>query len=248
MTQRDKKGLRITTSCSYEDMLFSPIEVTPDLSIFSPQREPSLIKRYEEMSLEFKKEGVLYQRQCLIKGLSREWQVQTKWTFDESYKLLTDVTTALLLNEIEIVFWSLLLKSKIDTMTEKHYLAYFTGYLTKWNLNADILPFEVYMNTIIQNFRLNFYNWQLVSDFSCEIPLKEINERYNQLIRIAKKSHKDYEMMVGTLMQIPRRRASVVSESIMSERSFDDMNFLNSLEGYEKDLLEEARQSPIDKF
>ena len=248
INSRDTKNLHIEVNKTYEEFIFSPISATPDLGVFSPQREPTLLKRYEDLSRDFQKDGVLHKRQCLIKGLSREWQVQTKWSLIDSLKLLTEVSGALLLNEIEIVYWSLLLKSKIDTMTEQHYLVYFTAYLTKWNLNSEILPFEMFLNSVIPNFKLNFNNWQLVSDFSCDISAKEINVRYRQLVMIAAKCHKDYESMVGMLMQIPRRRASVVSESFMSEMSFDDLDLLKSLEGYEIDLLEEARNSPIDKF
>ena len=110
------------------------------------------------------------------------------------------------------------------------------------------MPYEIYLNSIISNFRLNFSNWQLVSDISCEITTKEINFRYNQLLFISGKSHRDYESMVGMLMQIPRRRASVVSESMISEISIDDIDLLKSLEVYELDLLEEAKNSPIDKY
>ena len=98
------KRLHIDISASVEDMLFSPIEVTPDMVVFSPPRETAHLKRYEELKREFLKEGVTYKRQCLIKGLAREWQVQMKCTLEESFKLIIEIASGLMLNEIEIVF------------------------------------------------------------------------------------------------------------------------------------------------
>jgi hypothetical protein len=244
----NKKKLYVDVNMISNDLIFSPVDSNLELGVYTPMPETLSLKKYEELNLEFVNEGVQYKRQCLLKGMAREWQVQIKWHFEDAYKLLINVSNSLLLNELEIVFWSILLKSKAHTVTDTHYLAYFTGYLAKWNLNSDITPFEFYLNTLIPNFRLSFYNWQLVSDISCEITMKEIASKYNSLLLISGKSHKDYESMVGMLMQIPRRKASTISESYLSEVSVDDQDHDKDLEGYEIELLEEAKLSPIDKF
>ena len=240
--------LRVELPRSSEDYIISPIETAQDLTLNSPTPELFSLKQYEDQNREFVKEGVSYKRQSLIKGMSFEWQVSMKWSFLESYSLLLSVSTALLLNELEIAFWSIVLKSKNDPMIEPKYLAHFTAFLAKWNLNGDISHFEVYLNSILPNFRLCFYNWQLVSDFSCEISLRDINSRYNHLLILAAKNHKNYDLMVGELMQIPRRKISTISESYASEVSFEDIDIEKTLEEFELDLVEEAKLSPIDKF
>ena len=86
-----------------------------------------------------------------------------------------------------------------------------------------------------------------MSDFPCEISMSDINKRFKQLTDFSVRSMKDYEGLVEQLMQIPRRKESIMSESYLSERDFDTFD-KPSLEEFEMDLLLEAQHCPIDKL
>lgn len=239
--------LRVEISNIPEDMIFSPIEATPDIPVFSPPRECSYLRRYDELLRDLYTDGIHYNRQCLLKGLSFELQAETKGSFEECYNLLVSVANSMILNELEVVYWSLLLKNRNPLSPQCKNFAYFTAYLSKYSLNSDMAPFEAFISTIIPNFRMNFYNWQVMSDLTLDISTKDLNSRYKYLLMVSEKITKDYESMVGNLMQIPRRKISIVSESHISEDSFEELNSHIGLEGFELDLLEEAKNSPIDK-
>jgi hypothetical protein len=242
------KKLRIETPKILEETLFSPIDVTPEPSVFSPPHQGRSLKRYDDLSREFYKEGVNYSRQSLLRGISHEWQSKTHVSFQEAFQMLTSVANALLLTNLELVYWSFILNKNLDSVPDCHFLVFFTAYLTKCHLNSDPFPFEAYLNTVLPNFKHRFSNWQLVSDFTFEFTIKEVNSRYNKLIANANSLGKNYNSMVDLLMQIPRRKASVMSESLISEASFDTIDVFKPLEGFERDLLEDAKNSPIDRL
>ena len=240
------KGLHVEITRSCHDLVFSPSDITPNLHLYNQIPEKLAMEKYEEYCNEFYAQGVTMTRQYMIKRIADEIQKFYSWSFAETYNLIIGVSNTLLLNELEVVYWSLLLRFKIDGMKPLLF-AYFTAFLAKVSLNTEIQPFEVYLNSFIPNFKIHFNNWQLVSDFPCEISMSDINKRFKQLTDFSVRSMKDYEGMVEQLMQIPRRKESIMSESYLSERDFDTFD-KPSLEEFEMDLLLEAQHCPIDKL
>ena len=246
MKKSNNERLHIEIPRISSDLVFSPSEMTPDYSNFIIASERTALKYYDDCCDNFYKDGVNHTRQALLKSASQEWQMHLSLSFNETYKILNIVANTLMLNELEIVYWSLYLKMKGEGVKPSLY-AYFTGFLAKMNLNSDVKLFEICMNSIIPNFRVHFNNWQLVSDFSSDISSKDLNIRYKQLNDVYSKGIKDYEAMVQQLMQIPRRKESFMSESLISELDADVLN-KSSLEEFELDLVQEAKHSPIDKL
>lgn len=228
------------------DIIFSPSEMTPELTTVIRAPEILALKRYEDLLNDFYDYGTQYSRQIILKSLTEEWQMHIQLTFSETYKIVTNVSNTLLLNEVELIYWSILLKNKFQGV-KPALLAYFTAFLAKGNLNSDMFPFEVCLNSKIPNFRLHFNNWQLVSDFPTEVTVKDLNVRLRQLTEEHAKGVKDYESMVQQLMQVPRRKESNVSEGMLSELSVDFFDG-TSLEDFEIDLLLEAKNAPINKL
>ena len=60
------------------------------------------------------------------------------------------------------------------------------------------------------------------------------------------KGVKDYESMVKQLMQIPRRKESFMSESLLSELDLDPSILVEPKEEEFEELIHEAENSPID--
>jgi hypothetical protein len=178
--------------------------------------------------------------------MAEEWQMQHGIPFQETYKIVNTVASTLLFNEVEIVYWSLLLKVRHEGLKPALY-AYFTGYQTKCVLNSETYPFEVCLNSIIPNFRVHFNNWQLVQDYPTEITPKDMNFRLMKLTEMYCKGVKDYESMVKQLMQIPRRKESCMSESLLSDLDLDPSVQVEGELEFEE-LMQEAEKSPIDKL
>lgn len=238
--------LQVETTRYSSDVIFSPSEMTPELATVIRVPEIMAMKKYEELLNEFYSKGVFYNRHIILKCIAEEWQMHLQYPFLETYNIITNVSSTLLLNELEIIYWSILLKSKFEGV--KPVLnAYFTAFLAKSNLNSEIFPFEVCLNSKIPNFRLHYNNWQLVSDFPTEITVKDLNIRLRQLHEEHTKGVKDYESMVQQLMQIPRMKESNVSEALPSELSANCFDG-SSLEDFEIDLLLEAKNAPINKL
>lgn len=244
MKENSQRNLYVEVTRNHLDLMFSPCEST-DIKIYTPTIENLALRKYEEYYNDFYKDGVTFKRQCIIKRASQEWQAALRMNFQETYKIVNSVSGTLLLNEIELVYWSTLLRYKTEGI-DPLLFAYFSGYLTKISLNSDVFPFEVYLNTCIPCFKLNFYNWQIACDFPTEVCVQSLHRRYKELIDSAGKELKDYDSMVDQLMQIPRRKETVVSENCYYEYMLGDTKG-SSIDEFE-DLLQEARHSPIDKI
>ena len=244
MKENSHRNLHVGVTRDHLDLIFSPCEVT-DPRIYTPAIEKLALRRYEELYNDFYKDGVTFIRQCIIKRVSQEWQVALRMNFQETYRIVNSVSGTLLLNEIELIYWSTLFRYKTEGI-DPLLFAYFSGYFTKACLNNEVFPFEVYLNTCIPSFKLNFYNWQIVSDFPTEINVQTLQRRYKELNDPTGKELKDYDYMVDQLMQMPRRKESIMSESCFSEAMPDDFNG-PSIDEF-NDLLQEAKHSPIDKI
>jgi hypothetical protein len=233
-----KNPLRVDISKIFDDSLITPLDFTPDSTLFSPTTDLVHLKRYEELSSLFFKEGVQYTRQKLLFGLA----LQLKKVLNTNQKLifskLVFVANLFLFNEFEVLFWSVLLKNTVAFIAEYQRSALFAGYLTKSTLNSEILPFEAYLNTLYVNFKMDFSNWQLVCDLPSDVNIKEVNSRFRELRNFAEKREKDYESMVEELMPIPRRKMSTFSESHISDISLNDYDVVQVLEEYEGMLFD----------
>lgn len=233
-----KTPLRVDISKIFDDSLITPLDFTPESTLFSPTSDLVHLKRYEELSSLFYKEGVSQTRQKLISALSLQLSQSLNTNQKIIYSKLNFIANLFLFNEFEVLYWSLLLKNTVLFPNDYQVSTLFTAYLTKHSLNSEILPFEAYLSTVYFNFKMDFNNWQLVCDLPYEVNLKEVNSRMWELKNSKVKEEKDYESMVGELMPIPRRKMSTFSESHISEISLNDYDVVQVLEEYEGVLFD----------
>eukprot|EP00358_Blepharisma_japonicum_P002760 CAMPEP_0202952372 /NCGR_PEP_ID=MMETSP1395-20130829/37977_1 /ASSEMBLY_ACC=CAM_ASM_000871 /TAXON_ID=5961 /ORGANISM="Blepharisma japonicum, Strain Stock R1072" /LENGTH=112 /DNA_ID=CAMNT_0049662383 /DNA_START=309 /DNA_END=643 /DNA_ORIENTATION=- len=109
--------------------------------------------------------------------------------------------------------------------------------------NDDMEPFEQHLNRLFANFKLSFNNWLLITDCSATASIKEANAKYNSLICITKKrkSIKDYDEMVDSLLELPGKRQVAASESESEILSVDEIE--EELEAFRQDMTED--KSPL---
>lgn len=238
-----KLPLRVDISKIIEESLVTPLELPPDSAFFSPIVDILQLKKYDELNMNFFKDGVNLARQKLIKGLAVQLKTILNMNLKLLYTKLNFVANLYFFNEFEIVYWSILLKNSIDSISEYQKSALFAGYLTKINLNVDILPFEAYLSTLYLNFKMDFSNWQLVCDLPIEVNIKEVNSRFKELMNAHDQQFRDYEGMVELLMPIPRRKYSIISEGHVSEVSVNDHDVVKVLEEYEGLVFDAIDQS-----
>lgn len=117
------------------------------------------LKTYKKFRKTFTDSGVSYLRQYLLKNLANNSPF--KMMFTNAYHTLNLVSDILMLSEMELVYWGILIEatSKTERSTmNPQLLAVFTAFMSKCYLNDEYEPFEYFLNTVIPNFKLNFYN------------------------------------------------------------------------------------------
>ncbi|CAG9319045.1 unnamed protein product [Blepharisma stoltei] len=209
----------------------------------SPSEKYSEI--YKKLRQEFTEEGVSYLRQHLLKAISTNSPF--KLLIPDTYTTLNKVAEILLLNEFELVYWHILIEStsKAERAMNSQLLAIFTAFMAKSDLNNEYEPFEYLLETIFPNFRMNYYNWTLITDCS-DVSLAQLNAKYNEMI-LSNKTHlyRDYDDMVNELMDMPRRKESYISEYKSDLSTIGDME--NELELFEQEVLGGEHFSSIDE-
>lgn len=202
-------------------------------------------EKYKKLRQDFTDEGVSYVRQHLLRVISTNSPF--KLLLPDTYNTLNKVAELLLLNEFELVCWHILIEStsKTERSMNSQLLAIFTAFMAKCDLNNDYEPYEYLLESIFPNFRMNFYNWTLITDCS-DVSLQELNSKYNELI-LSTKTHfyRDYDDLVNELMDMPKRKESTASEYKSDLSTIGDME--NELELFEQEVLGGEHFSSIDE-
>ncbi|CAG9311884.1 unnamed protein product [Blepharisma stoltei] len=152
----------------------------------------------------FLEEGVTYKRQFLLHALSRTPEVREM--LSDSYIIINQVADILLLNEVEIIYWSFLIETA--SLTERNnnpiYVLLFTGLNSKKALNDDVESIEFILSLMVPEFASNFDYWTLMSD-SIEPDILQLNIKHNQLIsQPYPKTKKNYNLMVEEICESGR--------------------------------------------
>ena len=224
------------------DTIFSPSEITPDPAISIPKPNTYLIKNYISLEKLYNKIGVTYHRQYLLKRITSEFQELLTWDFAKAYRLINHISGILHLNQIEISTWCIFLNRITENFFRPRLLAYFTAYQAKAALNSDMSIYEYMLNTKIPNFKMLFDNWQLVFDPVFEPSLREINTKYTEMLS-RKKPGKNYKDMIELLMEMPRRKESIMSEQLTETSQVENMDM--ELTNFQNELLKGEKLSPI---
>ncbi|CAG9318342.1 unnamed protein product [Blepharisma stoltei] len=237
-------GLNIECNIRSSDSLFSPLDFAESAILKSPPQTPFLLV-YNELYREFHASGVSYIRQQLLKKLALESHLNLSWCCKKVYSMINSIADLLLLNQIEILYWAVLLESASmeDRSIKPRLLIIYTAYLAKMSMNDDMEPFEQHLNRLFANFKLSFNNWLLITDCSATASIKEANAKYNSLICSTKKrkSIKDYDEMVDSLLELPGKRQVAASESESEILSVDEIE--EELEAFRQDMTED--KSPL---
>lgn len=242
MVEKRKIRLFIDTIKIKCDSIFSPSEMTPDPSTFVLKSDPVMLARYLSFDKLFYRLGTNYKRQFLLKRLALEFQELLSWDFSKAYRLISHIAGIFHMNALEITFWSILLGKVTESFFRPRLLAYFTAFQAKLSLNYEMLPYENFLNAKIPNFKLLFNNWQLVLDTTVEISMKELNKKYTDMLN-KKNSFRNYKLMIESLMEVPKRKKSILSEQLSETTQNEDMEI--ELQNFQKNLLNGEKLSPI---
>lgn len=211
---------------------FTPLEVndkTPPPTPFLPS--------YFTLRQFYLKHGVTLQRQKLLKRVSLK--VPLALPKKKVFGLVNWVADLLLLNEIEIVQWFSLLEttSKPERSINTKMVLLFTGFLAKLTLSKHSETIEEYLVAKFPNFKLDFQNWQLVSECCAEVNWLDLNKKLRTL-KSSSKAKTDYQELVDQLM--PSKKSCEKSESPTLG------NLKQELEAFETHMLGGEKLTPID--
>lgn len=243
MVERRRIRLVVDTIKVKCDTIFSPSEVTPDPLISKPNS--LMLSKYLSLDKLYYKSGVTFHRQYLLKRLTFELQELLSWEFSKAFRLINHISGLLHMNQLEIATWCIFLNRVTDSVFRPRLLAYFTAYQAKASLNYNLNPYDTILNVKIPNFKMLLSNWLLVFDSLLDPSLKEINQKYNDMLS-RKKHGKNYKKMIDFLMEMPKRKESVLSEQLTEPSQVDDMEL--QLKNFQDDLLDGERLSPITEW
>ena len=235
-------NLFVDTLKNHNDSIFSPSEITPELTKSLVIFDPVLQVEYMNLDKRYHEEGVAYNRQYLLSQITNQISNTLSWDYYKAYQLVNEISNLLHLNQFELAHWSILLDCNSQEYFRPVLSSYFTAYQVKCNMNRDTRQYEHQLNIKIPNFRYLYYNWQLIFDTTTEPTLKEINKRYAEMMQ-NRKIRISYNKLVDELVEIPRRKETNKECTNDFISKLDGMN--QELEDFQSSLLEGEKLSPI---
>jgi hypothetical protein len=238
MSDPRKPNLYINTIKFQVDPILSPSEYSDCANL--QKQDIHTLACYNLIDEAYFKAGTYYTRQSILTFLAFEVKNQLSWDIRKALYLIFHISAIFHLNLLEIIYWSLLLHKVPESIFRPGLFAYFTAYEAKAKLNSDISIYDAYINTAIPNFKILFNNWQIIVDF-VEPTIRDVNLKYSQMIR-EKRCYKNYDEMVDKIMELPRRKESILTE-VTETSHIEDME--HELEIFQREFLKGERLSPI---
>ena len=221
------------------DPIISPSDLPLESLIFTRSDEP-LLRLYNIRDQAYLKAGTYYKRQLLLKFLAIDIRNLFSWDFRKALYLIFHISGIFHLNLLEIIYWGILLHRVPDSIFRPRLFAYFTAYETKSKLNSDISQYDAFINSKIPNFKILYSNWQIIVDIF-EPTVRDIVFQYGQMVKYEINS-KDYEKMVDKIVEIPKRKESILTE-VTETSGMEEME--QELEIFQRDLMNGEKLSPI---
>eukprot|EP00742_Colponemidia_sp_Colp-10_P004872 GILJ01005204.1.p1 GENE.GILJ01005204.1~~GILJ01005204.1.p1 ORF type:complete len:571 (-),score=83.85 GILJ01005204.1:234-1946(-) len=152
---------------------------------------------YADKSLQFQKVGLSAQSQHFLRKMAEE----SKLPFDLESLLssLRSVAKSMMMNELEIVVWSLYLDKLgwADTRLSLMESLTMSAFAVKMYLNGDHGMFLPHLNRLIPGFSYRFNQWLTGKDRRLmSIPPLQLNSKFNELLKGCKTESKRIETPV----------------------------------------------------
>lgn len=227
MNKRKKICLSVETIKTHIDLCQTPTDsIAEGSALIQPSAE--LADEYLNLDTKFHNKDTNYKRQLFILEISHRVSARFRWDFKKSHKMIVEISGIFHMNLLEVTYWEILLKSIKSPVFTPLLTAYITGYQAKLDLNQDVACYEYLLNLKIPNFRILFYNWQLVRN--CEPTMIELNKEYFKLNK-RKRTEKNYEKIVDLLMECSKRpvKAELKLENQSEDSTLNDFEYLSGL-------------------
>jgi hypothetical protein len=231
MLKRRNFSLSIETSKFHHDFCLSPGETS--LDSLQPHASQELAEEYKILEKAFRQDSISFKRQSLVFEVSRKMSKRLSWDYNKTLKMIIEITNLFHMNLVEITYWQVLLSSLSIPAVAPLLTSYITAYQAKLDLNPNASCYEYLISFKIPNFRILFYNWQLVK--SSDPSVKEMNQEL-MLISKRKRKNVDYEKLVDGLMEIKKKGKVEEKNIFLNEEEFQGFDYLGLV------------LSPIDKM
>ena len=166
-----------------------------------------LLKAYEDLQRLYLAEGVSQQNQVLVRKIAGVEPVVTVLRGVELVPVLTRIAASLMLNELEIVGWSIYLARLLrpSHSTQPDSILTYTAVAAKYYFDDSIVLIQAYLEKSIPNFTKSYNDWFRSHSQILHISPKELNDRFKQLseveLNIAPKELLDYNALVEDILQ-----------------------------------------------
>ena len=185
-----------------------PAEVQKGSRLETGQPRSKMLKLYEEMQRLYLLEGVSQRNQVLVRKIAATEPVVSALPRLEAVQVLTRIVTSLMLNDLEIVGWSIYLSRLLTPSTESAHLQTLTTYTAvaaKYYFDDNIETIQAYLEKSIANFTKNYNDWFRSHSQAMHISPKELNDRFNELsevdLNIPPKQIFDYNELVEDIIE-----------------------------------------------
>lgn len=171
------------------------------------QPNSKLLKAYEEMQRLYLAEGVSQQNQVLVRKIAGVDPVVTVLRGVDLVPVLTRIAANLMLNELEIVGWSIYLARLLrpSHSAQPDTILTYTAVAAKYYFDDSIGQIQAYLENSLPNFTKNYNDWFRSHSQILHISPKELNDRFKQLsdveLNIAPKELLDYNALVEDILQ-----------------------------------------------
>jgi hypothetical protein len=173
----------------------------------SHQVSSKLLKAYEDLQYLYLLEGVSQQSQVLVRKIAGVEPVSGTLQGVEIVPMLSRIATNLMLNELEIVGWSIYLVRllKPNHCTQPDVILTYTAVAAKYYFDDNIGVIQAFLEKSIPNFTKGYNDWFRSHSQILHISPKELNDRFKLLseveLNIAPKELLDYNSLVEDILQ-----------------------------------------------
>jgi hypothetical protein len=166
----------------------------------------TLEKSIEKLQTLYLKEGLSQQITTYLKHLSKNPKIPSEFKSQPLLQLFEECCKDFLLNDLEIVFWGLLIEKIIwceKSQNIKVQLLY-SAYASKVNLNleGDLDLLNSFLDLKYSGFQNGFASWKSKHWEKLFVPLREFNKAFKFYMMIPVKDIIDYNYYVDELLHI----------------------------------------------
>lgn len=164
-----------------------------------------LLQTYQALQAQFAEEGVTQQSQLLLRKIALKFLARGEVAGEQAVAEMAMVAKMLMMNDLEIVGWSIYLTRMSGDSVPLNLHLTFSGVAAKYYFDDGIQAIQAYLEKTIPNFSHSYNVWFKAHKDCMRISPKELNVRFKELSEVEIESEprvmQDYNFLVEEILQ-----------------------------------------------